>query len=149
MKLIALVVCLFSVAPVFGERGRIINKIFGGGKKVQYSNTQQTYATQGTHSQASGGNPTELLSLINNYRAQKGLGALTYDPSLNISDGRNHANFQRSGVNGVANWSSTANSEQTFDMWRKSSGHNANMLNPSITRAGFGYGNGTAFTGSR
>lgn len=53
MKLIALVVCLFAVAPAFGERGRIINKIFGGGKKVQYSNTQQSYGTQGTYSQAS------------------------------------------------------------------------------------------------
>jgi uncharacterized protein YkwD len=149
MKLIALVVCLFAVAPAFGERGRIINKIFGGGKKVQYSNTQQNYAAQGTYSQSSSGDSAQLLSLINNYRAQNGLGALSYDPSLNISDSGSHRNFKRSGVAGVSNWASSQNAQQTFEMWRNSPGHNANMLSPNITRAGFGYGNGTAFTGSR
>jgi uncharacterized protein YkwD len=108
---------------------------------VQYGQQQPTY---------SNGGGQDLLSMINNYRAQNGLNALAYNPSLNLADGygpTHHGKFKRSGMSGVSNWSGSSDAQTTFNMWVKSDGHRANMLAPNATSAGIGYNHtGTTFT---
>lgn len=107
-------------------------------------------------SMALDGEETAFLGLINNYRAQNGLGPLTISTNLNRSsawlsqdmgakayfshtDSLGRSPSQRAtdcgypggaGENIAAgtNWDSAA---EAFDAWRNSAGHNANMLNGS------------------
>lgn len=107
------------------------------------------------------GEEQAFLSLINNYRAQNGRGALTMSTNLNRSStwmaadmgaknyfshtdslGRSPSTRAQNcdypsgaGENIAAgtNWSSAS---AVFEAWRNSSGHNANMLNGSYTKIG-------------
>lgn len=114
---------------------------------------------------------TAFLGIINDYRAQNGLGALTACTSLNRAaqghseDMRDQNYFSHTGLNGSSPWGrscdacyelgcgpSTAMAENiaagnsgaagTFDQWQNSSGHNANMLGPNFTVIGIGRATG-------
>lgn len=94
-----------------------------------------------------------LLTYINNYRAQHGLGPLSFDSRLTTiaeghsrhmceKDSLNHDNFEgrfnKSGkhlcVENVG-WNSLT-PESQFKGWKNSKGHNANMLHKKIKSAG-------------
>lgn len=120
------------------------------GQSVNYSSNVSysgNYNYSGNVNYASSGGG-DLISLINNYRAQNGLGPISHDPSLDISDNSGHGRFRRSRMSGVTNWASETDPQAVFNQWRNSPGHNANMLAPNITRGGFapGIGGGTTFT---
>jgi len=114
----------------------------------------------------------DLIGRINNYRAQAGLGPLAVSPALTASatwksndmaanSYFGHDDLNRSWSQRVTEcgYASSANASEniaagnadgatTFDMWRNSSGHNANMLSASMRvigvarayRAGSPYG---------
>lgn len=109
------------------------------------------------------GQECAFLSLINTYRKQNGVGALSMTRTLGASAEHHSVDMSRTGVvshtmsNGVS-WSqnmsnhgytySTARGENiaagnyaaqdTFNQWRRSSGHNANMLNRNFKAIGIG-----------
>jgi len=114
---------------------------------------------------------TAFLAIINEYRAQNGLGSLTACRSLNRAaqghseDMRDQNYFSHTGLNGSAPWDrscdacfelgcgpSTAMAENiaagksgaaaTFDQWKNSPGHDANMLGASFTIIGIGRATG-------
>ncbi len=118
------------------------------------------------------GNPqNDILQLVNQVRAEYGLGALTHNGSL-ASAAQSHANFialnaiySHIGVNG-STWQDRAQAagytgyagenlvggtrltpQQGVTWWRNSAVHFSNMLNPRWTEAGIGYavGNGQNF----
>jgi uncharacterized protein YkwD len=102
-----------------------------------------------------------FLSLINNYRAQNGVPALTVSTNLNRSAswlaqdmatkayfshtdsagrsvGTRVANCDGKGANGenIAAGTVKDTAAEAFEMWRNSAGHNANMLNASYKQIG-------------
>lgn len=108
----------------------------------------------------------ELINLINQYRSSKGLATLTADQKLknaacwHASDMAAKGYFSHTdslgrdpfirmaafGVSGgsraenIASLTNQANSAQKiFDGWKRSSGHNANMLGAAFTRIGIGF----------
>lgn len=118
-----------------------------------------------------------FLVLINDYRAENGRGPLTPCTSLNRSaqghseDMRDQNYFSHSGLNGSTPWTrscdacyelacgpSTQMAENiaagnsgaaaTFEQWRTSAGHNANMLGASFTQIGIGRATGGGQYGS-
>jgi LysM repeat protein len=118
------------------------------------------------------GSPTnDILQLVNQVRAEYGLGALTYNASL-ASAAQGHANFiaqnaiySHIGING-STWQDRAEAagyvghagenlvggtqltpQQGVTWWRNSASHFSNMLNPTWTEAGVGFavGNGQNF----
>jgi uncharacterized protein YkwD len=117
-----------------------------------------------------------FLVLINNYRAMNGLGALAHCISLDRAaqghseDMRDQDYFDHTGLDGSSPWDrsceacfdlgcgpSTAMAENiaagnsgaaaTFDQWKNSPGHNANMLNGSFTMLGIGRATGGGMYG--
>ena len=88
----------------------------------------------------------DILGLVNNARAEAGLGALTWDSSLDgdamrrakeISTNFVHENLpSRCGENifGITSGSNGVSAETCFTNWWNSPGHHDNMLNPSYTR---------------
>ena len=106
---------------------------------------------------------SEFLTLINNYRAQNGLGALTRNGALNAA-ARNHsqdmavnryfshyspdgkspftrmseAGYQCSGSKGENIAAGYSSAQAAFDAWKNSSGHDANMRNGSYRAIGIG-----------
>lgn len=117
------------------------------------------------------GEEQAFLVLINNYRAQNGLGSLADCVSLNRAsqghseDMRDNNYFSHTGLNNSTPWAracdacfdkgcgpSTAMAENiaagnsgaqaTFDQWKNSPGHNANMLDGSFTMIGIGRATG-------
>lgn len=102
-----------------------------------------------------------FLSLINNYRAQNGAGALTVSVNLNRAaswmavdlatknyfshtDSLGRSPSQRAtdcgfpggaGEN-IAAGTVTDTAQEAFDLWKNSAGHNANMLNASYKQIG-------------
>jgi uncharacterized protein YkwD len=137
-----------------------------------------------TSSSSSGGGGTGLdaeelafLSIINDYRAQNGLGALSACTSLGTAaqlhseDMRDNDYFSHTGLNGSSPWDrscaagyqlgcgpQTAMGENlaagnslapaTFTQWKNSPGHNANMLGGSFTVIGIGRATGGGTYGS-
>jgi uncharacterized protein YkwD len=111
-------------------------------------------ATQGARpAEALDGEENSFLGLVNNYRAQHGLGPLSADPALNNAarwmandmaannyfshtDSLGRDPFARMDQLGYAynTWrgenlaGGVASGSAAFDMWRNSPGHNANML---------------------
>lgn len=112
-----------------------------------------------------------FLQIINAYRAQNSLGPLTACVSLNRAaqghseDMRDNDYFSHTGQNNSSPWDracdacfdqgcgpTTAMAENiaagnsgaqgTFDQWKNSPGHNANMLNGSFTMIGIGRASG-------
>jgi uncharacterized protein YkwD len=112
-----------------------------------------------------------FLVLINDYRAQNGLGALTACTSLNRAaqghseDMRDQDYFSHTGLDGSSPWDraceacydlgcgpQTAMAENiaagntgaqgTFTQWQNSPGHNANMLGSNFTVIGIGRATG-------
>jgi uncharacterized protein YkwD len=112
-----------------------------------------------------------FLGIINNYRAQNGLGALAGCTSLHRAaqghseDMRDNDYFSHDGLNGSEPWDracdacyelgcgpSTAMGENiaagqpdaasVFDAWKNSPGHNANMLGSDFTMIGIGKATG-------
>jgi len=103
-----------------------------------------------------------FLTLINAYRAQYGLGPLTVSPTLtdaaawlsadmaakdyfSHTDSLGRDPFVRmcdfgycNGTRGENLAAGNATAQATFDQWRASPGHNANMLNPDYTVIGIG-----------
>ncbi len=109
------------------------------------------------------GEETAFLGLINQYRAQNGLGALGVSPTLNNAslwmsqdlgahayfshtDSQGRDPFTRMSAFGYGfntwkgeNLAAGAESAQgAFDLWKNSPGHNANMLNGNFTAIGIG-----------
>ena len=104
----------------------------------------------------------QMLSLINNYRAENGLGPLTASPTLTDAAQYHSAdmangNYFSHDVQGVGSWSDNISNSgydsmgrgeniaagntdpaATFQQWVNSPGHRANMLNPSYTAIGIG-----------
>lgn len=102
----------------------------------------------------------EMMSLLNSYRAQKGLAPLKHDPRLDTvsqkmarhiaerdsMDTWAHSAFglsQRLDKAGYANYAAAENLgagyadlPAAFRGWQGSSGHNKNLLNPYVTRVG-------------
>ena len=110
-----------------------------------------------------------LLCLVNVYRAASDLSVLAHDPSLNAA-ARDHSEdmvsrryFSHTSPNGsgprdratAAGYPSdagigenigadqVATPQRMFRSWRKSPGHNANLLHPDWVTAGMGYAVGT------
>ena len=112
-----------------------------------------------------------FLVLINNYRAQNGLGALTACTSLNRAaqghseDMRDQNYFSHTGLDGSSPWdraceacydlgcgpqtamaeniaAGNSGAQGTFDQWKNSPGHNANMLGSSFKVLGIGRASG-------
>jgi uncharacterized protein YkwD/uncharacterized protein YraI len=113
-----------------------------------------------------------FLQLINQYRAANGLGQLTHTQTLaaaaehhsvdmaaknyfshTMLDGTSvPQNIANHGYSDGSTWgeniaAGNANAAATFEQWRKSPGHNANMLNPSFGAIGIGraYGAGSTY----
>ena len=95
----------------------------------------------------------ELRKLINGYRRDHGLAALSFDPHLHSlarqhseKMGRSHSlshdgfkeRFEKSGCRlAVENVAFNYTMPQAlFDGWQNSTGHNSNMLHPGISHAG-------------
>jgi uncharacterized protein YkwD len=112
-----------------------------------------------------------FLGIINNYRAQNGLGKLTACRSLNRAaqghseDMRDNNFFSHGGLNGSSPWdracwacyelgcgpktamaeniaAGNSNAQTTFTQWKNSPGHNANMLKGNIKYIGIGRATG-------
>ncbi len=112
-----------------------------------------------------------FLVLINDYRAQNGLGALSSCTSLSRAaqghseDMRDQNYFSHTGLNGSSPWeracdacyelgcgpatamaeniaAGNSGAQATFDQWRNSPGHNANMLGGNFTKLGIGRATG-------
>lgn len=112
-----------------------------------------------------------FLVLINNYRAQNGLGSLTACTSLNRAaqghseDMRDKNYFSHTGLDGSSPWerscdacyelgcgpmtamaeniaAGNSGAQGTFDQWKNSPGHNANMLGASFKMIGIGRATG-------
>ena len=112
-----------------------------------------------------------FLVLINQYRADNGLGALTACTSLNRTaqghseDMRDQDYFSHTGLNGSSPWSracdacyelgcgpqtamaeniaaGNSDAQGTFTQWKNSPGHNANMLGGNFTMIGIGRATG-------
>jgi uncharacterized protein YkwD len=117
-----------------------------------------------------------FLTIINNYRASNGLGALTACISLNRAaqghseDMRDQNYFDHTGLDGDSPWdraceacfdlgcgpatamaeniaAGNSGAQATFDQWQNSPGHNANMLNGSFTMIGIGRATGGGMYG--
>ncbi len=118
------------------------------------------------------GEETAFLGLINNYRAQNGLGALSLSTNLNRSstwlavDMANKSYFSHTDSLGrspstramdcgypsgagenIAAGTVWDTAQEAFTAWRNSAGHNANMLNGSYTQIGIAryYGSGSTY----
>ncbi|MBL9021985.1 MAG: CAP domain-containing protein [Myxococcales bacterium] len=118
-----------------------------------------------------------FLGIINTYRAQNGLGALAACTSLNRAaqghseDMRDNNYFSHTGLNGSTPWdrscdacyelgcgpqtamaeniaAGNSGAQATFDQWKNSPGHNANMLGSSFTMIGIGRATGGGQYGS-
>lgn len=118
-----------------------------------------------------------FLVLINQYRAQNGLGALAACTSLNRAaqghseDLRDQDYFSHTGLDGSSPWSRSCDAcyalgcgpmtamaeniaagnsgaQGTFTQWQNSPGHNANMLGSSFTMIGIGRATGGGTYGS-
>lgn len=112
-----------------------------------------------------------FIGLLNNYRAQNGLGAVASCTSMNRAaqghseDMRDQNYFDHQSLSGDSPWDRMCNAcyehgcgpstavaeniaagnsgaQATFEQWRNSSGHNANMLGGSFTRIGIGRATG-------
>lgn len=112
-----------------------------------------------------------FLGIINNYRSMNGLGALSACTSLNRAaqghseDMRDNNYFSHTGLNGSTPWDRSCDAcyelgcgpqtamaeniaagntgaQATFDQWKNSPGHNANMLGSSFTVIGIGRATG-------
>ena len=108
-----------------------------------------------------------FVTIINNYRAQNGLAPLTPCVSLNRTaqghseDMRDNNYFSHTGLNGSAPWdracvacfdlgcgpmtamgeniaAGNSGAQATFQQWKDSPGHNANMLSNNYTMMGIG-----------
>jgi uncharacterized protein YkwD len=117
-----------------------------------------------------------FLGIINNYRAQNGLGALTACTSLNRAaqghseDMRDQNYFSHDGLNGSSPWdrscdacyslacplqtamaeniaAGNSGAQATFNQWVNSPGHNANMLGQNFTVIGIGRATGGGMYG--
>jgi uncharacterized protein YkwD len=117
------------------------------------------------------GEELAFVTLINNHRAQNGLGPLTACISLNRTaqghseDMRDNNYFSHTGLNGSAPWdracdacfdlgcgpmtamgeniaAGNSGAQATFQQWVNSPGHNANMLSNSYTMMGIGRATG-------
>lgn len=113
-----------------------------------------------------------FLTLINNYRTQNGLGTLSLNTELNNAaewmsndmavnnyfshtDSLGRDSFQRMAAFGYNynTWkgenlaAGTDTAQAAFDAWKRSPGHNANMLNSNFTVIGIArvYGAGTTY----
>jgi uncharacterized protein YkwD len=114
-----------------------------------------------------------FLTLINDYRADNGLGPLALSPTLNkaaawksqhmvdanyfahddLPIGRSWDDRIVDCGYGFATWigeniaAGNADAQATFEQWRNSSGHNQNMLNSNYNAIGIGraYGSGSAY----
>lgn len=117
------------------------------------------------------GEELAMLGLINNFRAQNGVGPLTLSPTLtNAAEfhSRDMAarNYFSHDLPGIGTWSQNISNHgypygtraeniaagysaasSTFNQWVNSSGHRANMLNANLTAIGIGaaYGAGSAY----
>ena len=115
------------------------------------------------------GEEQAFLGLINQYRAQNGLGGLSFDGQLNDAskwmsqdmcaknyfshtDSLGRDPFARMAAFGYSynTWkgenlaAGTDSAQAAFDIWRNSPGHNANMLNGNFTVIGIGRALGCA-----
>lgn len=118
-----------------------------------------------------------FVGLLNDYRAQNGLGPVTACTSLNRAaqghseDMRDQNYFDHSGLDGSSPWgrscdacyelgcgpqtamaeniaAGNAGAQGTFTQWKNSPGHNANMLGGSFTVIGIGRATGGGQYGS-
>jgi uncharacterized protein YkwD len=114
---------------------------------------------------------TAFVGLLNTYRAQNGLGAVSACVSLNRAaqghseDMRDNDYFSHDGLNGSTPWARSCDAcfdlgcgpqtamaeniaagnsgaQATFNQWKNSPGHNANMLGASFTIIGIGRATG-------
>jgi uncharacterized protein YkwD len=146
----------------------------GGGTVTSTVTTGTSTASGGEACGGAGPETTELdfeeqkfLEIINGYRQENGLGALTHCRSLDRAaqghseDMRDQNYFDHLGLDGSAPWdracaacydlgcgpatamaeniaAGAADAQTTFQLWKDSPGHNANMLNGALTQIGIG-----------
>lgn len=112
------------------------------------------------------GEEAYMLQLINNFRAQNGLGPVTLSSTLTAAADYHSAdmanrNYFSHDLPGIGSWSQNisnhgysggtraeniaagnAGAQATFDQWVNSPGHRANMLNPALSAIGIGRAQG-------
>jgi hypothetical protein len=101
----------------------------------------------------SSSDPYGFVEVLNRYRAQAGLGPVSYDSELTTwAQQNNHVQSAR-GIGHHVNPNCFQNcgwnydsAEGVADGWMNSRGHRANMLHPSISRIGIAYGPGPYWT---
>lgn len=124
----------------------------------------QTACSVSADDQAVDTEEAQLLDLVNQYRSQQGLRALSLDSALTRAaawysrDMATKDYFYNNHVDSLgrniptrvtqcgATWNYVteniaagyASAEETFEQWRQSPGHNSAMLHPDVTRAGIG-----------
>lgn len=110
--------------------------------KATPSSKEASPQVAGTTPSQSGGYQGEFLSLVNSYRASRGLGSLSYDNRLETIAAINN---QRGGghryTGGTAQvWAAgSATASGTLRQWQNSSGHNAILLGRGYSRIGIHY----------
>jgi uncharacterized protein YkwD len=116
------------------------------------------------------GTELQMLRLINDFRAQNGVGPVTLSPTLtNAAEfhSRDMAarNYFSHDLPGIGTWSANignhgyrpatraetiaagySDAQRTFQQWVNSPGHRSNMLNPSLTAIGIGAAYGASST---
>ena len=89
----------------------------------------------------------ETVRLLNQHRAAKGLGNVVVDPHLtarSVEWSRHMRDVNRLYHSKDNVWENVLYNynpapDAAFHQWRKSPGHNANMLEPRVTRVGIGF----------
>lgn len=108
------------------------------------------------------GEEAYFLQLINNFRAQNGLGPVTLSATLTAaadyhSTDMANRNYFSHDLPGIGSWvdnirnagysggtiaeniaAGNGSAQATFEQWANSAGHRANVLNPSLTAIGIG-----------
>lgn len=83
-----------------------------------------------------GGQASVAMDLINQYRASRGLNALSYDPSLVFWDNSAHTNHYNRGCSAGAWGSGYGSGQAAVAGWQSSPPHNAQLLMGGISRHG-------------
>jgi uncharacterized protein YkwD len=131
-----------SVAKGDVSLAKVSTKRTDAATPASKDSSRQVAGTAPSQPSGIGGYQGEFLSLVNSYRANRGLGSLSYDNSLESIAAINN---QRGGghryTGGTAQvWAAgSATASGTLRQWQNSSGHNAILLGGGYSRIGIHY----------
>lgn len=118
-----------------------------GGYQAPASYRPMAYGT-GASAYGGGGGGGDIVSQINQLRASRGLGPVSWDGGLASEATRNsQIGFGHAYMGGASRQNSavSGSSSQAFGQWMNSPAHLSAMLDPSVTRVGLGQ-SGSVFT---